>query len=303
MRYTADMNDIMNNPFRTIIDRCRVAANVPDDVADDEEALLGFFQGYRPARTLPGQPANPTQNKRLSGPNEILGTTQNSGADQNPGKDQKPGPDHSASITTLGPTGLESLFDGIPDPAGSLSLGDRLQRLFAAASEDIRPSGGRDAYFIVRRPPTIDPEHAESLAAQWLTSLVKLARHVGGEVLAPLYPTPVLRVLEGIAPKNPKKSNERTAVLRSLLEDAPQLTSHLNDQADAELLRRVYYFIACDPMLRDYLMWPLYNIDPAIVDDPMSAYFELWRHGVKYRSYKEGQLDLYLPVHRSGPAT
>jgi hypothetical protein len=47
-------------------------------------------------------------------------------------------------------------------------------------------------------------------------------------------------------------------------------------------------------MLRDYLMWPFYGAASAL-DDPFAPYFELWRHGVKYRIFGETQVDLYLP--------
>ena len=70
------------------------------------------------------------------------------------------------------------------------------------------------------------------------------------------------------------------------------------DQIDAdpvaETLRPAYYFTACDAMLRDYLMWPLYARTTGL-NDPFDSYFQLWKHGVKYRIFGEGQIDLYLP--------
>ena len=66
----------------------------------------------------------------------------------------------------------------------------------------------------------------------------------------------------------------------------------------AEVLRPAYYFTACDTMLRDYLMWPLYA-QASGLEDPLESYFELWRHGVKYRIFGETQVDLYLPRQQS----
>ncbi len=64
----------------------------------------------------------------------------------------------------------------------------------------------------------------------------------------------------------------------------------------APILRPAYYFTACDSMLRDYLMWPFYA-DATGLQDPLASYFELWKHGVKYRIFLESQVDIYLPRH------
>ncbi len=50
---------------------------------------------------------------------------------------------------------IVGLFDEL---ANSDPLHERLQRLYSVAGEDRRPQGGRDAYFIVRRPRPLDPD-------------------------------------------------------------------------------------------------------------------------------------------------
>lgn len=228
------------NLFRPLIDRFREHSGVDPSVPDGEDALIGFFQGYRPDGLA-----------------------------------------------------LNDLYDDLPHRE---ELSRRIAQLFDAAGEDRRPQGGRDAYFVVRKCELMGPERAESLVRTWLSSLVQFGLEVNDtEAVAAIDPTPVIRVLEGIAPKNPKVSDERTAVLKTLLESVPNWTARVDTHRDAEQIRRVFYFVACDPYLRDYLMWPLYADEVATID-PFSAYFELWRHRIKFRSYKQGQLDLYLPI-------
>jgi hypothetical protein len=211
--------------------------------------------------------------------------------------------------TALEPDSLVGFFqtfrpDGnaISQLFNDLDVGDqlhsRLQQLYAIAGDDRRPSGGRDAYFLVRQPKPIDPDHAEGLAIDWIAGLVAIASQLKDEhVCETLNPTPRVRVLEGIAPKHPKQELEKSQLLRSI-----QSTSSFVERIDAgpyaQALRPAYYFTACDPMLRDYLMWPLY-VAATGLEDPLRAYFELWVHGVKYRIFGETQIDLYLPRHAS----
>ncbi|MEM6689083.1 MAG: hypothetical protein AAF664_06625, partial [Planctomycetota bacterium] len=53
------------------------------------------------------------------------------------------------------------------EPTGR-SLDKRLRRLYQAAGDNRRPSGGRDVYFVVRKPEPLDPDIAETLAMSWL---------------------------------------------------------------------------------------------------------------------------------------
>ena len=193
---------------------------------------------------------------------------------------------------------LAGLFDHLD--VGD-ELHDRLQQLFFVAGDDRRPDGNRDAYFVVRRPPVLDADAARELAGTWLTRLASLAEISGShELTAMLNPLPAIRVLEGIAPKHPKLDSEKSQLLQLLQSDAPKLLQSVADSETAANLRPAYYFVACDAMLRDYLMWPLYqrtladNYDTRI-EDPFQPYFRLWAHGVKYRIFGDRQIDLYLP--------
>ena len=195
---------------------------------------------------------------------------------------------------TFRPDGLalSGLFD-------ELKCGDqlhqRLQALFDAAGNDRRPQGGRDAYFVVRNPSALDPDRARQLGVEWLSGLREIAACLGSaSITALLDPSPSIRVLEGIPPKHPKEEHEKSQLLVGVREESATLVEQIDAGPYAPLLRQAYYFTSCDAMLRDYLMWPFYA-EATGLDDPLSAYFELWRHGVKYRIFGETQVDLYLP--------
>ncbi len=189
--------------------------------------------------------------------------------------------------------GLEGLFDGVP--SGD-DLHRRLERLFEAAGDDRRPEGGRDAYFIVRRARLIGPKQVERLAQQWLEQLRLLASELDDRETARLLDRgPAVRVLEGIPPKHPKRPEEKVPLLVAFEERVPRLIERIEPKSDsADLLRQAYYFVHCDAMLRDFLMWPLYSHGVEI-DDPFGPYFELWAHGIKYRIFQDSQIDFYMP--------
>ncbi len=175
------------------------------------------------------------------------------------------------------------------------ALHERLDRLFSASGDDRRPEGGRDAYFVVRNPPPLDPDLAGQLGRSWIEGLRELAISLGDSVTADvLSPTPMVRVLEGLPPKHPKSDAEKSQLLCAVKDEASKLVLRIDAGPYPPILRPAYYFTACDSMLRDYLMWPLYA-GPSGLKDPLEPYFELWRHGVKYRIFGETQVDLYLP--------
>lgn len=187
---------------------------------------------------------------------------------------------------------LSGLFEGF---ASGPQVESRLQSLFEAAGDDRRPQGGRDAYFVIRNPPPLDPDLADRLGKQWLEGVRDLAMVLGDlETAEALDPLPTIRVLEGIPPKHPKLDHEKSELLKTLQNDAPLLVERIDAGPQAPVLRPAFYFTACDTMLRDYLMWPMYA-EPSGLADPLEPYFQLWRHGVKYRVFGETQVDLYLP--------
>lgn len=224
-----------------------------------------------------------------------LGVTESQGS--------PPAPEASDSESLIGffqlfrPDGkrLAGLFDALPQ---GNELCERLQRVFEVAGDDRRPGGGRDAFFIVRSPSPLSVELAEHHCSTWVQGLRQIAEAVGDVPTAEaLDSSPKIRVLEGIAPKHPKRPEERSELLNVFLDRAVKLTEQVAGADDhAELLRPAYYFMACDAMLRDYLMWPFYAGLTGLAD-PLRSYFTLWAHGVRFRIFREDQVDLYLPWH------
>lgn len=189
--------------------------------------------------------------------------------------------------------GLSNLFDDLPQGP---PLQQRLRQLYDVAGDAARPGGGQDAYFIVRNPPSLDPQRAQTAALEWLRSLLTLARETQfDDLVDQLQPLPEVRVLEGIAPKQTKEDLRHIALYRVIKQQAASLCERLSpEDAALKLLRPAYYYAACDWALRDYLLWPLYQRFTQL-DDPFLDYFELWRHGVKLRAFSNDRLDVYLP--------
>ncbi len=200
---------------------------------------------------------------------------------------------------TFRPDGLalDGVFDGLPE---SDLLQSRLEVLFQVAGDDRRPQGGRDAYFVVRKPPAIDPGTVRELAGGWLAGLRSIAECLDDTaVMKTLDPIPKVRVLEGLAPKKPKREEDKSHLLNVITEDATRMLERRDTlESYSSALRPAYYFVACDPMLRDHLMWPLFRSGIAkqcAVSEPLKEYFELWKHGIKYRIFGNKQIDLYVP--------
>jgi len=189
--------------------------------------------------------------------------------------------------------GLEGLYEGL---AHGDQYHERLDHLFEAAGDDRRPTGGRDAYFVVRQPPPMSPEAAEFNATRWMEGLQKIsARSGNAELSKQLETRPRIRILEGSPPKQPKADQESFPLLKAIKVHAASMTDGLASGCQVvSLLREAYYFTACDSMVRDYLLWPAY--EEALGEaDPMAGYFELWRHGIKLRVFHDDMIDLYLP--------
>lgn len=175
-------------------------------------------------------------------------------------------------------------------------LHQRLDALFEAAGDDRLAQKGRDAYFVVRRPAPIDPDEVRTAGRQWIDRLIdwadELEQH---ETARTLRGIETVRVLEGIAPKNPRNDDEKSNVLRVLQNEVAHWTDRFGgDDPLVERLRSAFYYIACDAMLRDHMMWPFFA-DRFNVQEPFESYFVLWRHGIKFRAYSNNQLDLYMP--------
>lgn len=190
------------------------------------------------------------------------------------------------------PLGLRELFEEFPRGE---AVGERLVQVYSAATVGVRPDGARDAYFIPRRPPATDPDQVEAWGRAFFKQLARVARHLEQPALYEhLQADPAIRVLEGKPPKHPKAIEEKAGLLKSLLAmNEPMTRAWADRHAAVAMLQPAVYFMACDAFLRDYVLWPW--IDVQDLEDPFAAYFQLWRHGVKYRIFQDEQIDLYMP--------
>ncbi len=224
----------------------------------------------------------------------------------------------ACASATAGAESLIGLFqafrpNGLPalDSLGGISGGEefarRVQSVFDAVSASRRDDSMKDAYFIVRSPPHGAAEHLAQQAGRFVASGIQLAR-LAGVTGAELADLPELRLLEGKPPKHPKDDREKADLLFLFQERLPQLLSTLfreSREPAAKLaveLEESLYFIACDSWLRDYLRLPLLDDMPqrTIADHTASAYFELWRHGIKFRIFSEQRIDFYMPRRDDG---
>lgn len=194
---------------------------------------------------------------------------------------------------------LAGIFD---DVEGGEEFAHRLGQVYDATGDARRPDAMRDAYFIVRRPAPIAADLAGGYAMEFFLNLATLARHLGSDQLTSvLERKPQMRVLEGKPPKHPKAAAERAQLLKAIEQEGATLTEAFTaEDSVAAILRPACYFIACDPFLRDYVLWPLLKKGSRELGDPFAPYFDLWRHGVKYRIFQEDQIDIYLPTRSTG---
>lgn len=188
---------------------------------------------------------------------------------------------------------LRQLFLGLDR---GLLVYERLAKVYQIAGDSRRPDGMKDAFFLVRQPPRLDPTMLREAASGFFRSLANLAFEQSQQELSDqLTPTPELRILEGKAPKHPRLESEKSPLMVAVIQQSPQLTEALIQRSPlASFLARAFYFLACDAFLRDYLLWPLLEQESNL-DDPFADYFFLWKHGVKIRVFSEKRIDLYIP--------
>ncbi len=230
------------------------------------------------------------------------------------------------SALAASPMGLFHAFraDGLASIAfldefpGGAEMRRRLTGIFRAVGAGRRSDGMKDAYFVVRHPPAIHAKEAEPVAEEFVASALRILRGAdqaneekfrlvsqqAGEV-----GRPAIRILEGKPPKHPRRVEEQSTLMKLLTKATPEvLDGHFADHYLAVQLAEPLYYLACDAWLREYVRWPLITEHsnatesevPAEGDDALSAYFELWRHGVKFRVFGNEQVDFYLPHREDG---
>lgn len=191
------------------------------------------------------------------------------------------------------PAPLQESFEMLPNGA---EVYQRLRLVYHFAGNPRRSDGMKDAFFVVRFPSEFEPEQINLAGKQFFDALGALAHEQGKQDLADrLAAGPQIRLLEGAAPKHPKADEEKSGLMKAVLETGPTITEELISRNSwSRLLSRATYFLACDAFLRDFVLWPLLK-EYSALDDPFRHYLELWKHGIKIRIFGDRQIDLYAP--------
>ena len=191
--------------------------------------------------------------------------------------------------------------DGLQDHAfldavlGGEEFRDRLNAVFAAVGDGRRSDGMKDAYFIVRDPPHLNIQRAETITQDFVSSALVAAGYGESQ--------PALRLLEGKAPKAPRRADEQCTLMKQLCNEIPSgLAARHREGSLGHLLSESLYFLACDQWLCEYVRQPLLEseVENADAERCLSAYFELWRHGVKFRIFNDREVAFYLPRRTDG---
>lgn len=202
--------------------------------------------------------------------------------------------------------------DGIPAEAllrrfeTGAACASRLDRLYSAVLASARADAMKDAYFIVRNPEALAPDMCGQLARDFLVGLFAFAEQLESKPInmQPLDGPPAIRILEGKPPKHPKAENEKVALLKLVAAELPSACeTQFETHSVGHRLSEALYFVACDVWLKEYLRWPLVQSQESQPQDSdlssfskaLESYFELWRHGVKFRIFANHTVDFYLP--------
>ena len=214
------------------------------------------------------------------------------------------GPDAESLIGTFQafrPDGLPE-FETLEAIPGGSEFRARMQCVYDAVGSGRRSDNMKDAFFVVRHPPQLQSDDAQQIATEFVQGALALARQTGAESTFEL---PEIRILEGKPPKHPKNPNEKSELLNLFESKLPaQIDAIFAPGSLGNELSEALYFVACDRWLRDFLRWPL--LQPSGNDlkpsnsQCVDSYFQLWRHGVKFRIFSNTRIDFYLPVRADG---
>jgi hypothetical protein len=168
--------------------------------------------------------------------------------------------------------GLEQLFHEV---AGCSEVLPRLINVYQVTSVNFWTSN-EDPYFIIRRPPFADDELVRSWVVRHLSDMHQLATLTNPSVAARRSTaTPRIEVVrEVVDPRSHLESPQ--ALFLEMINDG--IFSSVPVESDFFLLDEAFYHIACDYLLRHYLLWPLYK-SAIPLNDPFAAYYKLWTHG------------------------
>lgn len=184
---------------------------------------------------------------------------------------------------------LPEVFEGV---VGADEILPRLLEVYQATADGWEANGVYDGYFIVRNPHPLSVSRATGLLRQHLERAAAIAEAIGCDELAVLLGSPFrLETVEGQAPWPPGDNGSETLIYEAIGDFMRSLTPR---ESDALLMEEGLYTLACDSNLQHHILWPLYRHDTT-VEEPFQPYFDLWKHGARYRLASEHTARVYVP--------
>lgn len=184
--------------------------------------------------------------------------------------------------------GIERALLGL---AQGPELLERVRRLFRATApgDDLR-----GAYFQIRRPERVAEDVLLVIAQDHINRMIDVAHAQEDPQLA----AHLTRTRPTIGRRSSSADSARPCDLDlQVHERAGDWMAELSSlpRTHALLLREPAYLIACDPHLRDWLLWPVFaSLSP--VADPFEPYAALWLLGCSLRFEADAGLDLEAPT-------
>ncbi|MBX3469922.1 MAG: hypothetical protein KF878_23855 [Planctomycetes bacterium] len=168
---------------------------------------------------------------------------------------------------------------------------ERVRRLFRATApgDDLR-----GAYFSVRQPERVTEDVLLVAAQDHINRMIDVARTQDDPQLAATLARsrPTIRRRSSLATAE-SPSDLDLQVYERAVDWVAELASV--PRTHALLLREPAYLIACDPHLRDWLLWPVFaSLSP--VDDPFEPYAALWLLGCSLRFEADAGLVVEAPT-------
>jgi hypothetical protein len=186
--------------------------------------------------------------------------------------------------------GVAAAFDGVP--LGE-EVASRLLDIYRATASVGQRAEGIDAYFIVRQPLPATPDELHHIATSHLASLRSIAQAAVCEELVSVLTAP-LHIHVAAAHNS---ANDTSSDLGSMVYDTvgDWFDSLVPSDDRVRSMREAFYSIACDYALARYLMWPWYR-HATSVNEPFTAYYELWRRGGEIIFRDSGDVTLVVPT-------
>jgi hypothetical protein len=179
--------------------------------------------------------------------------------------------------------GLENILD---DQGIEGAVRARIGKVFDATAASYDP---HDLYFVIRKFPPVDSEHAAAIVRDHLAGLAALASFVDDDEAEKTARR--LKPAVGAA-RGGGKDEDAPVILYECLTD---FLATMQPRKDAIfLLKEAIYSMANDYFLMAYMLWPAIEAQGA-PPKALDPYFDIWSHGIKLDFRDDGTVVAALP--------